>query len=72
MDQSEKLLTGIENILSVPSDFADEVALLKSVRLRIKEKYFKETEYTAYDRSCSQFQNLYEEPSQKLIRTSYL
>ncbi|WP_280640336.1 hypothetical protein [Priestia aryabhattai] len=38
MDQSEKLLMGIENILSVASDLVDEVARLKSARLRIKEE----------------------------------
>ncbi|MGW9019040.1 hypothetical protein [Priestia megaterium] len=38
MDQSEKLLMGIENILSVASDLVDEVARLKSAQLRIKEE----------------------------------
>ncbi|WP_256995972.1 hypothetical protein [Escherichia coli] len=38
MDKSEKLLMGIENILSVASDLVGEVARLKSVRLRIKEE----------------------------------
>ncbi|MED4170212.1 hypothetical protein [Priestia megaterium] len=33
-----KLLIGIENIVSVASDLVDEVARLKSVRLRIKEE----------------------------------
>ncbi|MES5264960.1 hypothetical protein [Priestia megaterium] len=38
MGQSEKLLIGIENIVNVASDLVDEVARLKSVRLRIKEE----------------------------------
>ncbi|WP_255323678.1 hypothetical protein [Priestia megaterium] len=38
MGQSEKLLIGIENIVNVVSDLVDEVARLKSVRLRIKEE----------------------------------
>ena len=43
MDQSEKLLMGIENILSVASDLVDEVARLKSVEEEckiLKEKVF--------------------------------
>ncbi|MDP1442513.1 hypothetical protein [Priestia megaterium] len=37
MDQIEKLLMGIENILSVASDLIVEAARLKSARLSIKE-----------------------------------
>ena len=43
MDQSEKLLVGIENILRVASDLVDEVARLKSVEEEckiLKEKIF--------------------------------
>ncbi len=43
MDQSEKLLMGIENILSVASDLVDEVTRLKSVEEEckiLKEKVF--------------------------------
>lgn len=43
MDQSEKLLIGIENILSVASDLVDEVARLKSIEEEckiLKEKAF--------------------------------
>ncbi|MEK1831312.1 LuxR family transcriptional regulator [Priestia megaterium] len=43
MDQSEKLLMGIENILSVASDLVDEVARLKRVEEEckiLKEKVF--------------------------------
>jgi len=43
MDQSEKLLMGIENILSVASDLIDEVARLKNVEEECKilqEKVF--------------------------------
>ncbi|PFI53532.1 LuxR family transcriptional regulator [Priestia megaterium] len=43
MDQSEKLLMGIENILSVASELIDEVARLKSVEEEckiLKEKVF--------------------------------
>ena len=43
MDQSEKLLIGIENILSIASDLVDEVARLKSVEEEykiLKEKFF--------------------------------
>ncbi|MGN7485160.1 LuxR family transcriptional regulator [Priestia megaterium] len=43
MDQSEKLLMGIERILSVASDLVDEVARLKSVEEEwkiLKEKVF--------------------------------
>ena len=43
MDQSEKLLIGIENILRVASDLIDEVARLKSVEEEckiLKEKVF--------------------------------
>jgi DNA-binding NarL/FixJ family response regulator len=43
MYQSEKLLMGIENILSVASDLVDEVARLKSVEEEykiLKEKIF--------------------------------
>lgn len=43
MDQSEKLLMGIENILSIASDLVDEVARLKSVEEEckiLKEKIF--------------------------------
>jgi len=36
MDQSEKLLMGIENILRVASDLIDEVARLKSVEEKCK------------------------------------
>ncbi len=35
MDKSEKLLMGIENILSVASDLVDEVAGLKECRKRM-------------------------------------
>lgn len=34
----QKPLIGIENIVNVASDLIDEVARLKSVRLRIKEE----------------------------------
>lgn len=43
MDQSEKLLMGIENILSIASDLIDEVARLKNVEEEckiLKEKIF--------------------------------
>ena len=43
MDQSEKLLMGIENILSIASDLVDEVARLKNVEEEckiLKEKVF--------------------------------
>ena len=43
MDQSEKLLMGIESILSVASDLVDEVARLKSTEKEckiLKEKVF--------------------------------
>ncbi|MGW9018055.1 LuxR family transcriptional regulator [Priestia megaterium] len=43
MDQSEKILMGIEHILSVASDLVDEVARLKSVEKEckiLKEKVF--------------------------------
>lgn len=43
MDQSEKLLMGIEHILSVASDLIDEIARLKSVEEEckiLKEKVF--------------------------------
>lgn len=43
MNQSEKLLMGIENILSVASDLVDEVARLKNVEEEckiLKEKVF--------------------------------
>ncbi|TJZ29812.1 helix-turn-helix transcriptional regulator [Priestia megaterium] len=43
MDQSEKLLMGIENILSVASDLVDEVARLKNVEEEckiLKQKVF--------------------------------
>ncbi|MCM3771368.1 MULTISPECIES: helix-turn-helix domain-containing protein [Priestia] len=43
MDQSEKLLMGIENILRVASDLVDEVARLKSLEEEckiLKEKVF--------------------------------
>jgi len=43
MDQSEKLLMGIENILIVASDLVDEVARLKNVEEEckiLKEKVF--------------------------------
>ncbi|MBZ5482926.1 LuxR family transcriptional regulator [Bacillus sp. T_4] len=43
MDQSEKLLMGIEHVLSVASDLIDEVARLKSVEEEckiLKEKVF--------------------------------
>ena len=43
MDQSEKLLMGIENILSVASDLVDEVGRLKRVEEEckiLKEKLF--------------------------------
>ncbi|WP_377520214.1 hypothetical protein [Priestia megaterium] len=36
MDKSEKLLMGIENILSVVSDLVGEVAGLKSVEKNVK------------------------------------
>lgn len=43
MEQSEKLLMGIEHILSVASDLVDEVARLKRVEEEckiLKEKVF--------------------------------
>ena len=116
MDQSEKLLMGIENILSVASDLVDEVARLKSVEEEckiLKEKVFMnqftkaeqevfalaidghsiaEIQNILHKEECTiknqrrsilkklntlsmteaiqQFQNLHQEPSQKLIRTS--
>jgi len=115
MDQNEKLLIGIENILSVASDLVDEVARLKSVEecKILKEKIFmnlltkaeqkvfalaidghsiSELQDILHKEGCSiknqrrsslkklnkpsmteavqQFQNLYQEPSQRLIWTS--
>ena len=116
MDQSEKLLMGIENILSVASDLVDEVARLKSVEEEckiLKEKVFmnqftkaeqevfalaidghsiseiqdilhkeectiknqrrsilKKLNTSSITEAVQQFQNLHQEPSQKLIRTS--
>ncbi|MGG0475911.1 LuxR C-terminal-related transcriptional regulator [Priestia aryabhattai] len=116
MDQSEKLLMGIENILSVASDLVDEVARLKSVEEEykiLKEKVFmnqftkaeqevftlaidghsiSEIQDILHKEECTiknqrrsilkklntlsmteavqQFQNLHQEPLQKLIRTS--
>ncbi|WP_129710669.1 helix-turn-helix transcriptional regulator [Priestia megaterium] len=116
MDQSEKLLMGIENILSVASDLVDEVARLKSVEEEckiLKEKVFmnqltqaeqkvfalaidghsvseiqgilhkeectiknqrrsilKKLNTTSMTEAVQQFQNLHEEPLQKLTRTS--
>lgn len=116
MDQSEKLLMGIENILSVASDLVDEVARLKSVEEEckiLKEKVFmnqftqaeqevfalaidghsiSEIQDILHKEECTiknqrrsilkklntltmteavqQFQNLHQEPTQKLIRTS--
>jgi len=116
MDQSEKLLMGIENILSVASDLVDEVARLKSVEEEckiLKEKVFmsqltqaerevfalaidghsiseiqdildkeectiknqrrsilKKLNTPSMTEAVQRFQNLHQEPSQKLIRTS--
>ena len=116
MNQSEKLLIGIENILRVASDLIDEVARLKSVEEEckiLKEKVFmnqfsqaekevfalaidghsvseiqdilhkeertiknqrksilKKLNTTSMTEAVQQFQNLHQEPSQKLIRTS--
>ncbi|RDZ12647.1 LuxR family transcriptional regulator [Priestia megaterium] len=113
MDQSEKLLMGIENILSVASDLVDEVSRLKNVEdcKILKENIYMnqlteaEQEVFAIDghsiseiqdilhkeectiknqrksilkklntpsmtEAVQQFQNLHQEPSQKLIRTS--
>ncbi|WP_455931530.1 helix-turn-helix domain-containing protein [Priestia aryabhattai] len=116
MDQSEKLLMGIENILSLASDLVDEVARLKSVEEEckiLKEKVFmnqftkaeqevfalaidghsiSEIQDILHKEECTiknqrrsilkklntlsmteavqQFQNLHQEPLQKLIRTS--
>ncbi|MGG0586414.1 helix-turn-helix transcriptional regulator [Priestia megaterium] len=116
MDQSEKLLMGIENILSVASDLVDEVARLKSVEEEykiLKEKVFmnqftkaeqevfalaidghsiseiqnllhkkestiknqrksilKKLNTESMTEAVQQFQNLHQEPSQKLIRIS--
>ncbi|MFP7159792.1 LuxR C-terminal-related transcriptional regulator [Priestia aryabhattai] len=116
MDQSEKLLVGIENILRVASDLVDEVARLKSIEEEckiLKEKVFMnqftkaeqevfalaidghsiaEIQNILHKEECTiknqrrsilkklntlsmteaiqQFQNLHQEPSQKLIRTS--
>ncbi|MCM3771417.1 MULTISPECIES: hypothetical protein [Priestia] len=41
MNQSEKLLMGIENILSVASDLVDEVARLKSVDSRKQKNPYR-------------------------------
>ncbi|MGX4607851.1 helix-turn-helix transcriptional regulator [Priestia sp. JNUCC 25] len=116
MDQSEKLLMGIENILSIASDLVDEVARLKSVEEEckiLKEKIFmnqftkaeqevfalaidghsiseiqnmlhkeesiiknqrksilKKLNTESMTDAVQQFQNLHQEPSQKLIRIS--
>ena len=116
MDQSEKLLMGIENLLRVASDLVDEVARLKSVEEEckiLKEKVFmnqltqaerevfalaidghsvSEIQDILHKEECTiknqrrsilkklntpsmteavqQFQNLHQESSQKLIRTS--
>ena len=116
MDQTEKLLMGIENILSVASDLVDAVARLKSVEEEckiLKEKVFmsqltqaeREVFALAIDghsileiqdilhkgectiknqrrsilrklntpsmtEAIQQFQNLHQEPTQKLIRNS--
>ena len=116
MDQSEKLLMGIENILSVASDLVDEVARLKSVEEEckiLKEKVFmnqftkaeqevfalaidghsiseiqnllhkeestiknqrksilKKLNTESMTEAVQQFQNLHQEPSQKLIKIS--
>lgn len=57
MDQTEKLLIGIENILSVASDLVQEVDRLKRVEEEsqmLKEKLFFETTYAIRTRSfCS-------------------
>ncbi|MBU3574139.1 LuxR family transcriptional regulator [Priestia aryabhattai] len=116
MDQSEKLLMGIENILSVASDLVGEVARLKSVEEEckiLKKKVFmnqftkaeqrvfalaidghsiseiqgilhkeectiknqrksilKKLNPSSMTEAVQQFQNLHQEPSQKLIHTS--
>jgi DNA-binding NarL/FixJ family response regulator len=116
MDQSEKLLMGIENILIIASDLVDEVARLKSLEEEykiLKEKIFmnqltkteqevfalaidghsiseiqdmlhkekgtirnqrrsilKKLNTLSMTEAVQQFQNLHQEPSQKLIRTS--
>ncbi|WP_280166769.1 helix-turn-helix transcriptional regulator [Priestia aryabhattai] len=116
MDQSEKLLMGIESILSVASDLVDEVARLKNVEEEckiLKEKVFmnqftkaeqevfalaidghsiseiqrmlhkeestiknqrksilKKLNTESMTDAIQQFQNLHQEPSQKLIRIS--
>ncbi|MFP3669433.1 helix-turn-helix transcriptional regulator [Priestia sp. SIMBA_032] len=116
MDQSEKLLMGIENILIIASDLVDEVARLKSPEEEykiLKEKIFmnqltkteqevfalaidghsiseiqdmlhkekgtirnqrrsilKKLNTLSMTEAVQQFQNLHQEPSQKLIRTS--
>jgi len=116
MDQSEKLLMSIENILSVASDLVDEVARLKSVEEEckiLKEKVFmsqltqaerevfalaidghsiseiqdilhkeestiknqrksilKKLNTSSITEAVQQFQNLHQEPSEKIIRIS--
>ncbi|PEU68091.1 LuxR family transcriptional regulator [Priestia megaterium] len=116
MDQSEKLLMGIENILNVASDLVDEVARLKNVEEEckiLKEKVFmnqftkaeqevfaltidghsisdiqdilhkeestiknqrknilKKLNAESMTEAVKQFQNLHQEPSQKLIGIS--
>ncbi|WP_154975135.1 helix-turn-helix transcriptional regulator [Priestia megaterium] len=116
MDQSEKLLMGIESILSAASDLVDEVARLKNVEEEckiLKEKVFmnqftkaeqevfalaidghsiseiqnllhkeestiknqrksilKKLNTESMTEAVQQFQNLHQEPSQKLIKIS--
>ena len=116
MDQTEKLLIGIENILNVASDLVDEVARLKNVEEEckiLKEKIFmnqltkaeqevfalaidghsiseiqnllhkeestiknqrksilKKLNTESMTEAVQQFQNLHQEPSQKLIKIS--
>ncbi|MCW1049156.1 MULTISPECIES: response regulator transcription factor [Priestia] len=116
MDQTEKLLIGIEHVLSLASDLVDEVARLKSVEEEckmLKEKVFmnqltqaeqevfalaidghsiseiqnllhkeestiknqrksilKKLNTESMTDAVQQFQNLHEEPSEKIIRIS--
>ena len=72
MDQSEKLLMGIENILSVASDLEiqdilhKEECTIKNQRRNI----LKKLNTPSMTEAVQQFQNLHQEPSHKLIRTS--
>ncbi len=116
MDQTEKLLIGIEHVLSLASNLVDEVARLKSVEEEcrmLKEKVFmnrltqaeqevfalaidghsiseipnllhkeestiknqrksilKKLNTESMTEAVQQFQNLHQEPSQKLIKIS--